>query len=222
MLGADHRDTLIALNNLAKAYQEAGRLQEAIPLFEQTLADFERLRGADHPDTLIAQNNLADAYQSAGRLPEAARLLEQTLADFGRVVGPDHRNTLASRDNLAGLYQRMGPLQEAIELRQQALADFERCSAPIIPTPSSHWKMSPRSTRGWRPAGGDRAPSAGPGRFRAVLGADHPDTLTVRNNLAGADQEVGRLQEAIPLFEQTLATAAGARRRVSRHAYLTG
>ena len=58
MLGADHRDTLIALNNLAKAYQEAGRLQEAIPRFEYNLADFERLRGADHPDTLIAQNNL--------------------------------------------------------------------------------------------------------------------------------------------------------------------
>ena len=38
-----------------------------------------------------------------------------------------------------------------------------------------------------------------------VLGPDHPDTLTVRNNLAGAYDSVGRFGEAIELFEQVLA-----------------
>jgi tetratricopeptide (TPR) repeat protein/pimeloyl-ACP methyl ester carboxylesterase len=38
-----------------------------------------------------------------------------------------------------------------------------------------------------------------------VLGPDHPDTLTSRNNLAGAYESAGRLSEAIPLYEQTLA-----------------
>ena len=40
-----------------------------------------------------------------------------------------------------------------------------------------------------------------------VLGADHPDTLSSRNNLAGAYQEAGRVEEAIPLYERTLADA---------------
>jgi len=38
-----------------------------------------------------------------------------------------------------------------------------------------------------------------------VLGPDHPDTLTIRNNLAGAYRSVGRFGEAIELFEQVLA-----------------
>ena len=38
-----------------------------------------------------------------------------------------------------------------------------------------------------------------------VLGPDHPDTLTVRNNLAGAYHSAGRFGEAIELFEQVLA-----------------
>jgi tetratricopeptide (TPR) repeat protein len=38
-----------------------------------------------------------------------------------------------------------------------------------------------------------------------VLGADHPDTLTSRNNLAGAYESAGDLGRAIPLHEQTLA-----------------
>ena len=50
--GPDHPDTLTSRNNLAYAYQAAGRLDEAIALYEQTLADYERVLGADHPDTL--------------------------------------------------------------------------------------------------------------------------------------------------------------------------
>ena len=38
-----------------------------------------------------------------------------------------------------------------------------------------------------------------------VLGPDHPDTLTVRNNLAGAYKSAGRLAEAVELFERVLA-----------------
>ena len=37
-----------------------------------------------------------------------------------------------------------------------------------------------------------------------VLGEDHPDTLTSRNNLAAAYQSAGDLNRAIPLHEQTL------------------
>ena len=90
MLGADHPDTLHSRNNLADAYQAAGRLGEAIPLYEQTLADRERVLGADHPDTLTSRNNLAGAYEAAGRLGEAIPLYEQTLADRERVLGADH------------------------------------------------------------------------------------------------------------------------------------
>ena len=38
-----------------------------------------------------------------------------------------------------------------------------------------------------------------------VLGPDHPDTLTTRNNLAGAYHFAGRFGEAIELFERVLA-----------------
>jgi tetratricopeptide (TPR) repeat protein len=38
-----------------------------------------------------------------------------------------------------------------------------------------------------------------------VLGNDHPDTMTTRNNLASAYQHAGDLSRAIPLGEQTLA-----------------
>jgi hypothetical protein len=37
-----------------------------------------------------------------------------------------------------------------------------------------------------------------------VLGADHPSTLTSRNNLADVYQKSGRISDAIALLERTL------------------
>ncbi|WP_250290101.1 tetratricopeptide repeat protein, partial [Frankia sp. CiP1_Cm_nod1] len=87
--------------NLAIAYQTAGRVAEAIGLYEQTLTDRLRVLGPDHPDTLASRHNLAVAYQTVGRVAEAIGLYEQTLADSLRVLGPDHPLVVTIRDNLA-------------------------------------------------------------------------------------------------------------------------
>lgn len=57
--GTDPKKALISRNNLASAYQAAGRLAEAIPILEQTLADSERVLGTDHPDTKGLRASLA-------------------------------------------------------------------------------------------------------------------------------------------------------------------
>ena len=65
VLGPEHPSTLASRDNLASAYQDAGRIAEAITLHEQTLAARERVLGPEHPSTLASRDNLASAY-SAG------------------------------------------------------------------------------------------------------------------------------------------------------------
>ena len=62
MLGSDHPYTLISRNNLAYAYESAGRLEQAIPLYEQNLTEALRILGPDHPNTRLFRNNLAATY----------------------------------------------------------------------------------------------------------------------------------------------------------------
>ena len=53
---------------------------------------------------------------------------------------------------------------------------------------------------------------------KAKLGPDHPDTLTSMNNLAAGYQAAGKLDLALPLFEETLEAQEGqARPRPPRH-----
>ena len=192
VLGPDHPDTLTARNNLAEAYQAAGRAAEAIPLHERTLADRERVLGPDHPDTLTSRNNLALAYRDAGRAAEAIPLHERTLADYERTLGPDHPSTLTSRNNLALAYQDAGRAAEAIPLHERTLADRERVLGPDHPStlPSRN-----NLAAAYQDAG--RAAEAIPLLERTladrerVLGPDHPDTLASRDNLAAARAALG-------------------------------
>ena len=76
ILGLDHPGTLASHSNLAYAYQESGRLDDAIPLLEQTLEDSTRILGPHHPHTLASHSKLASAYRAAGRIEEAKALFE--------------------------------------------------------------------------------------------------------------------------------------------------
>ena len=201
-LGPDHPSTLTARNNLAGAYQTAGRLDEAIPLYEQNLEDRTRILGPHHPDTLTARNNLAGAYQAAGRLNEAIPLYQQNLEDRTRILGPHHPRTLTARNNLAGAYQAAGRLNEAIPLYQQNLKDRTRILSPHHPdTLNSRNNLA----NAYHDAG--RLNEAIPlheqtleDRTR-ILGPHHPHTLISRDNLADAYRTAGRIEDAEKLFE---------------------
>jgi tetratricopeptide (TPR) repeat protein len=119
ILGDTDLSTLASRNNLAYAYQAAGRLAEALPLYERTLADREQVLGETHPSTLTSRNNLAYAYRAAGRLAEALPLYERTLADREQVLGETHPDTLSSRNNLASAYQDAGRSAEAAGLQRR-------------------------------------------------------------------------------------------------------
>ena len=209
ILGDDHPQTLASRNNLAHAHYSAGRLDAAIPLYEEVLADRVRVLGEDHPDTLTSRNNLAYAYESAGRLDEAIPLYEQVTADRVRVLGEDHPHTLTSRNNLAHAYQAAGRLDEAITLFKQNLNDSLRLLGPDHPD-----TLTSRNNLAYAYQAAGRLDEAitlfkqNLNDSLRLLGPDHPDTLTSRNNLAYAYLAAGCLDDAITLYEQVLADSA--------------
>ena len=206
LLGPDHPDTLASRNNLAYAYRAAGRLEEAITLYEQVTKDSARVLGPDHPDTLASRNNLAETYRSVGRTDEAITLHEQVLADSIRVLGEDHHQTLASRNNLACAYEAAGRTGEAITLYEQVLADSIRMLGEDHPQ-----TLTLRNNLACAYEAAGRTDAAITlyeqvlaDRIR-ILGEDHLQTLASYNNLAYSYVTAGRTDEAITLYEEVLA-----------------
>ena len=203
-LGPDHPDTLNSRNSLAAAYLAAGRIAEAIPLFEQTLAVRQAMLGPDDPETLTSQNNLASAYQDAGRTAEAIRLYEMNLEVRERLLGPEHPSTLTSQNNLASAYQDAGRAAEAIPLLERTLADRERVLGPDHPDVQTSRK---NLAKAYQDAG--RAAEATPLLERTmadrkrVLRPDHRDAQVAPQNLGYADPAADRVADPFPPAGQT-------------------
>ncbi len=202
-LGPDHPHTLITLDNLAAAYRDAGRLPEAIALFERVRdARIARL-GPDHPDTLTTLNNLALAYRDAGRLPEAIALFERVREAMIARLGPDHPDTLTALDNLAGAYRAAGKFREAIALyervRDARIArlgpDHPDTLATLNDLAVAYWSVNQLDKS--VPLFEDVLK-----RQEARLGRQHPQTQLTVANLGVNYKDAGRLGAAIPLLEE--------------------
>jgi tetratricopeptide (TPR) repeat protein len=121
------------MHNLAVAYQRAGQLAEALPLYRETLARRKEKLGPDHPDTLNTVKSLAAAYQRAGQLDRSLPLREEVLSRTRKRLGPNHSETLMAQASLAGIYRDSGRLDKALPLLEDALQHADSSSQLLAP-----------------------------------------------------------------------------------------
>jgi serine/threonine protein kinase/tetratricopeptide (TPR) repeat protein len=210
-LGADHEDTLEAMNSLAGLYFNQGRFSEAEALFVASFESRRRVLGEEHQDTLKSMNNLGAVYMNEGRVADAERILKSTLDIRMRSPGPEHQDTLMSMNNLATLYASQHRLAEAEPLFARALEVQTR----VLGEDHADTRMTAGNLANvYADEGKDREAE----RLyvdllrnsRRLLGDEHPDTLDDMANLASVYLDQGRLPES----ERLLTACLGARRRV--------
>lgn len=109
---ANHLPTAEILNNLGDMLQKHGRSDQALPLFREAVAAFDRK--GDTADAAIAYSNLGAALSDLGQHQAAARAFDRSLALFKVSDDVDNRLELYPRmvDNLAAL----GRYREALSL----------------------------------------------------------------------------------------------------------
>jgi tetratricopeptide (TPR) repeat protein len=204
-LGRAHPQSVLVRDRLSTAYSAAGRMSEAMPIFENALADRELELGPDHPDTLAARVKLADCCAASGRDAEAIALYEQSLAESERMFGSAHRDTLAVRASLAAVYQAAGSPGDSLALYERTLAECEDKLGPVHrDTLTARGSLA----AAYQSVGQLTEAIAAYQRTLAdrerTQGADHPDTVATRAGLAAALRVAGRLKEAVPHYERVL------------------
>ena len=104
ILGPEHPDTALSLNNLALLYDSQANYPAAVPLYQRALKINEKILGPEHPDTASSLNNLAGLYDSQANYAAAKPLYQRALKINEKVLGPEHPDTAKSLNNLAVLY----------------------------------------------------------------------------------------------------------------------
>ena len=110
------------MNNLAVGYRVAGKVNLALPLYEETLQRSKAKLGRDHPNTLASMGNLERSYRAVGKLDLALPLQKETLELTMAKFGADHPSTLTGMANLGGAYCDAKQGEKAATVLRQYIA----------------------------------------------------------------------------------------------------
>ena len=84
LLGEEHPEVAISLNNLALVLRDQGKLAEAEAMLRDALAMQRKLLGDEHPKVAVSLDNLADVLRKQGKLAEADEPFPEPAIDAKR------------------------------------------------------------------------------------------------------------------------------------------
>ena len=119
--GDETEKSLTVANNLAVAYTEVDRLEEAEALMHRVIAGSALLHGENSKASLAHKSNLGQSYARQKRWAEAEALDLEVLEVRKRTLGTDNPITIQCMSSLGWAYSQQGRLQEAKELQLQVL-----------------------------------------------------------------------------------------------------
>ena len=206
VLGADHPDVAIVLNNLGIAYSQLDDDAHAVEVWQRALDIRETALGPAHPDVAASLGNLALVAYSRGELDQAESLQRRALAIREAALGPEHLDTAVSWRNLGDIAVARGRAADALTDYARAAEIYERVGGP------EHHDLGVtfNAIANTYEQLGD--PTRAEQEFRRALpilehalGAGHANVATVRANLAQVLVQLHRAEEALALAERARA-----------------
>ncbi len=108
-------------SGLASLYDFNQREEQAIPLYEQAIADYDGMVPPRTHESAQVRNNLAMIYKSLGRYPLAEQHYLMALETLEKDHGRSDERVAAVFNNLGGLYYTAGFAEQAKEMHLEAL-----------------------------------------------------------------------------------------------------
>jgi len=122
LYGTSHPAIARTLKDLARAVDDGGDLNAAIPVMQQAVAMQRALRGGEpHPDLAEVLNDMGLLLYENGDLDNAERFYRESLAMNRRLLGDKHPEIANGLENVAMTEQDKGDLAGAEALYRQSL-----------------------------------------------------------------------------------------------------
>ncbi|KAL1639578.1 hypothetical protein SLS58_007777 [Diplodia intermedia] len=167
--GEENQQTLDSMFQLATVLARLGELEESQRLHSKTLDHRRKILGPIHAGTLLSEDGLAHTLNRRNLLDKAETLSRETLRTKTRVFGHDDIRTIYSANNLAAILKDIGIAHQKDQNRQMSNDAWQECEALSLKC------LSVRE---------------------AVLGREHPETITVVNMLGIVTRHLGRPEES--------------------------
>ncbi|KAJ3241343.1 Kinesin light chain 3 [Chytriomyces hyalinus] len=131
MLGPDHFDTLVSMNNMIECAIESPDTSKIkneidhVALMEECLTTSKRALGVDHAFTLLAMFNMATIHINQNELERAEAVLSECLEWRMKILGSLDSETLRTMERLATVYAKMNMTETAESFYLRTIDLFE-------------------------------------------------------------------------------------------------
>lgn len=211
ILGPEHPDVAASLNTLGLVQFDAGRVTDAEPVMERSVALW-----AEHAASATSMSDRIDEYARAlndlglvkealAKYDEASDAYERSLELRVSAGQPPARGAAITTSNLAALHYAQGRYDEAVELGSRSVELLRAIVGP------DHRRslVAQNNLAVMRQVSGDLEGAAA--EYRDVLerrvrllGADHPDVSSSRLALGSLLMSSGRYEAAESQFRQAI------------------
>ena len=120
LLGAEHKDTLIALAILCNQYYLNGNYKKSSGIAEKLYEIDRRVLGEENSTTLRVLDVLVKTYVRQDLFEKAVSIGEGLLKAKQRVYGEEAPETLYTMDVLSDAYANIGEAEKAIDMMEKA------------------------------------------------------------------------------------------------------
>lgn len=197
--------TALELNERGNAASDAGRFDEAIGLFRDSLAIW-RNAGPDYDAHRAGTMfNLGIVISATGNRPEAAKLLEESLALHRKTLGVRAHRTLANMNLLASNYLMIGRVDDSEVLFREVLSIAREDFPKDIQTARALQGLANVLVRHGK---AEEAAPLSEEALRIALpaaGEESLDAALAYANVAEAQRALGHTERALPLFRKSRA-----------------
>jgi serine/threonine-protein kinase len=122
LLGPDHPETIITLNNMAGVRYWKGDLAGAEADLRQVVSSWRQTLGPEHQNTVQAMSSLGAVLRDQGKFAEAEPMVRAALAIRRKLFGSSHQHVAQSLGHLGRLSHLKGDYAAAERNYRQALA----------------------------------------------------------------------------------------------------
>ncbi len=205
VLGEDHPYISTDLHNLGRLLEARGKAAEAEAMLLESLVVLDKVYPGAHADKALVMRSVAEFYLNQQRPDRADSLTHAALAMTRQIYGDDSIETYRARVAVGELMQRGGRLQEAEKIFADIVPVARRQAAldPLLLPDVLHRQATACSRQG-------RDREAVPlfeeavALYTAAQGADHPNTLLVRNDCARSLSNLGEDAAALQQLQSVL------------------
>jgi len=205
LLGEQHPQFAMSLNNLAWLHQQSREYASAEKLYKQAAEIYPRIGGQNHPDLALSLLNLAMLLETLNRYAEAEPICQQAGDIYKAAYGAESLDYIFCLNHLGMIYEGLGDAaraapvyKQALELRQQILGEEH-----------PDYATSLNNLAGAYATLGDFAQAEALYQQcldlrKRILGEDHVAYAMSLNNLALHCQTRGEYSRARSLYTQAL------------------